>query len=57
MSKDVVRTEDAPAPFQGAPYDPVVKVTLPSDPSVRDTGRVREVAAQADPVTVRLRSR
>ncbi|HVC87087.1 MAG TPA: Rid family detoxifying hydrolase [Gaiellaceae bacterium] len=25
MSKDVVRTEDAPAPFQGAPYSQAIK--------------------------------
>jgi 2-iminobutanoate/2-iminopropanoate deaminase len=26
MSKEVVRTEDAPAPFQGAPYSQAIKV-------------------------------
>src|SRR5262249_42485611 len=34
-----------------APLDPEVTVTLTSDPSVRTTGRVREVSPQADPVT------
>jgi RND family efflux transporter MFP subunit len=31
--------------------DPVVNVALTSDPSVRATGRVREVSPQANPVT------
>ena len=34
-----------------APRDPVVEVALPADPGVRTTGRVREVAPQADPET------
>src|SRR5262249_6400352 len=43
---------DVPAPIiQSAPYSPVVAVTLASDPAVRATGRVREVAPQTDPVT------
>jgi membrane fusion protein, multidrug efflux system len=43
---------DVPARvIQSAPADPVIKVALASDPNVRTTGRVREVAPQADPVT------
>jgi RND family efflux transporter MFP subunit len=43
---------DVPARvIQSAPADPVVTVALASDPNVRTTGRVREVAPQADPVT------
>lgn len=43
---------DVPAQLiSSAPRDPVVTVVLTSDPSVRATGRVREVAPQADPVT------
>jgi RND family efflux transporter MFP subunit len=34
-----------------SPRDPVVTVALASNPPVRATGRVREVAPQADPVT------
>ena len=34
-----------------APPDPVVSVVLTSNPSVRATGRVREISPQADPVT------
>ena len=34
-----------------APTDPLVTVSLTDDPSVKATGRVREVAPQADPVT------
>ena len=49
---------DVPARvIQGAPYHPVVNVVLASDPSVRATGRVREVAPQADPVTRTFRVR
>jgi RND family efflux transporter MFP subunit len=33
------------------PRDPLVQIALTNDPSVRATGRVREVAPQADPVT------
>ena len=33
------------------PRDPVVQIALTNDPSVRATGRVREVAPQADPTT------
>jgi RND family efflux transporter MFP subunit len=33
------------------PRDPVVSVTLSDDPNVKTTGRVREVAPQADPTT------
>jgi membrane fusion protein, multidrug efflux system len=43
---------DVPAQLmQTAPPDPLVMVALTSDPSVQTTGRVREVAPQADPVT------
>jgi membrane fusion protein, multidrug efflux system len=43
---------DVPARvIQSAPADPVITVALASDPSVRTTGRVREVSPQADPVT------
>jgi RND family efflux transporter MFP subunit len=43
---------DVPAAvIQGAPYDPLVTVALAADPRVTTSGRVREVAPQADPVT------
>ncbi|WP_159718653.1 efflux RND transporter periplasmic adaptor subunit [Geminicoccus flavidas] len=43
---------DVPAQvIRSAPADPVISVTLTEDPSVVATGRVREVAPQADPVT------
>jgi RND family efflux transporter MFP subunit len=43
---------DVPAQLlRSAPADPRVTVTLADDPSVQAEGRVREVAAQADPVT------
>lgn len=43
---------DVPARvIQNAPADPVITVALASDPTVNATGRVREVAPQADPVT------
>lgn len=43
---------DVPAPlFRDTPANPVVAVALVSDPAVHTTGRVREVAPQADPVT------
>ncbi len=43
---------DVPARvIQTAPADAQIVVTLTSDPKVRATGRVREVAPQADPVT------
>jgi RND family efflux transporter MFP subunit len=49
---------DVPAPIiQSTPYSPVVAVTLASDSAVRATGRVREVAPQADPVTRTFRVR
>ncbi|WP_448204856.1 efflux RND transporter periplasmic adaptor subunit [Azospirillum sp. sgz302134] len=37
--------------IRDAPSNPVVTVALVSDPATRATGRVREVAPQADPVT------
>jgi RND family efflux transporter MFP subunit len=43
---------DVPAQLvTNAPRNPVVGVVLTSDPSISTTGRVREVAPQADPVT------
>jgi RND family efflux transporter MFP subunit len=43
--------------LRAAPPDPVVRVRLTSDPSVRAEGRVREVTPQADPVTRTFRVR
>jgi membrane fusion protein, multidrug efflux system len=37
--------------LRSAPADPQVVVSLTDDPSVKANGRVRQVAAQADPVT------
>jgi membrane fusion protein, multidrug efflux system len=37
--------------LRSAPSDPLITVTLTDDPSVKATGRVREVSPQADPVT------
>ena len=42
VSEQLVRT---------GPRDPVVQIALTNDPSVRATGRVREVSPQADPTT------
>ena len=43
---------DVPAQvIRSAPSDPRITVNLTDDPSVTATGRVREVAQQADPVT------
>lgn len=43
---------DVPAPvISNAPANPVIMVALVSDPTVRATGRVRELSPQADPVT------
>ncbi len=43
---------DVPAQvLRSAPADPVIDVHLTDNPSARTTGRVREVAPQADPVT------
>jgi RND family efflux transporter MFP subunit len=43
---------DVPAQvLRAAPSDPIIKVNLTDDPSVTASGRVREVAPQADPVT------
>ncbi len=42
VSEQIIRT---------GPRDPVVQIALTNDPSVRVTGRVREVSPQADPVT------
>lgn len=49
---------DVPAALlRAAPSDPTVTVTLTDDPRVTVTGRVREVAPQADPVTRTFRVR
>ena len=49
---------DVPARIiESTPYSPIVAVALTSDPAVRATGRVREVAPQADPVTRTFRVR
>ena len=37
--------------LRSAPSDPLITVSLTEDPSVKATGRVREVSPQADPVT------
>ncbi len=37
--------------FRNAPVDPLIEVSLLSDPNVKSTGRVREVSPSADPVT------
>jgi RND family efflux transporter MFP subunit len=37
--------------LRAAPPDPLIGIALTSDPTVQATGRVREVAPQADPVT------
>ncbi|SHL02119.1 RND family efflux transporter, MFP subunit [Bradyrhizobium lablabi] len=43
---------DIPAQFlRSAPADPRITVSLTDDPSVTASGRIREVAAQANPVT------
>jgi len=42
VSEQLIRT---------GPRDPVVQIALTNDPSVRATGRVREVSPQADPAT------
>jgi RND family efflux transporter MFP subunit len=36
---------------KGAPRDPIVEVALADNPQVKTTGRIREIAAQPDPVT------
>lgn len=49
---------DVPAALLSSlPADPLVEVTLAGDPNARATGRVREVAPQADPVTRTFRVR
>ncbi|WP_428030902.1 efflux RND transporter periplasmic adaptor subunit [Ancylobacter sp.] len=49
---------DVPANIlRAAPADPVITITLSDDPGVTATGRVREVAPQADPVTRTFRVR
>lgn len=49
---------DVPANIlRSAPPEVVISVTLSDDPSVTATGRVREVAPQADPVTRTFRVR
>jgi RND family efflux transporter MFP subunit len=46
-----------PALKDQAPANPVIEVTLATDPSVRATGRVREVAPRADEATGTFRVR
>lgn len=49
---------DVPAQLlRAVPANPVIDVVLVSDPAVKTTGRVREVAPQADPVTRTFRVR
>ena len=42
---------DVPAQLIRTDRDPVVQIALTDDPSVRTTGRVREIAPEADPTT------
>jgi RND family efflux transporter MFP subunit len=42
---------------RNGPRDPVVELALPNDPLVTATGRVREVAPQADPITRTFRAK
>lgn len=43
---------DVPEQFiRGGPRDPLVQIALTNDPTIRATGRVREVSPQADPTT------
>ncbi len=42
VAEEIIRT---------GPRDPVVEITLTNDPNVKATGRVREIAPQADPNT------
>ena len=43
---------DVPAQFiRTAPRDPLVEIALTDDPRIKTTGRIREVAPQADPTT------
>jgi multidrug efflux pump subunit AcrA (membrane-fusion protein) len=45
-------TFDIPAQLiRSTPSDPQITVSLPDDPAVTAHGRIREVAAQANPVT------
>ncbi len=37
--------------FRSVPHDPLIEVALLSDPAIKASGRVREVAPSADPVT------
>jgi RND family efflux transporter MFP subunit len=39
------------AAFRTVPRDPLVEIALTDDPTVKATGRVREVGPQADPAT------
>ncbi|WP_246504793.1 efflux RND transporter periplasmic adaptor subunit [Microvirga antarctica] len=49
---------DVPAAMlRSTPRDPIVRVALASDPAVMATGRLREVATQADPATRTFRVR
>jgi 2-iminobutanoate/2-iminopropanoate deaminase len=63
MSKDVVRTEAAPAPFQGAPYSQAIKAggfvfvsgQLPLVPGAKEL-MGGEIGAQTEQVFVNLRA-
>jgi RND family efflux transporter MFP subunit len=48
--RDAVFDLSAPS-LRSAPADPLIVVSLTDDPAVSTTGRIREVAPQADPVT------
>ena len=63
MSKDAVRTESAPAPFQGAPYSQAIKANgfvfvsgqLPLRPGEKDL-MGGEIGAQTEQVFANLRA-
>ena len=63
MSKDAVRTESAPAPFQGAPYSQAIKANgfvfvsgqLPLRPGEKDLLE-GEIGAQTEQVLANLRA-
>ena len=63
MSKDVVRTEEAPAPFQGAPYSQAIKangfVFVSGQLSLRPGDKeltAGEIGAQTEQVFANLRA-
>jgi RND family efflux transporter MFP subunit len=55
--RDAVFDAPSSALLRAATHDPVIVVRLADDPSVTAQGRVREVAAQADPTTRTFRIR